>query len=602
MKGTTLQLTALATAVAAIVGAVLFIGGTDPKTGFPDPITVDGQTIEFTWTDDNTGEDLHIYTDRATYTDGLSHATVYVAVVNRSGVTQDVELMAHFRDTEKRIENVQVLAEVTREVYEPITEERCEDTKTATGTMTFCNQVQTGTTTTLETVTQWVPLDTVVRTPIELAKETTRLQSKVTKPVEGFIAEKKTEGYTIPVNGVVYYKVHVEFPANEDDNFYFSAVGSLGAYGHLDPWFNSSWAYRVKVEVNPSRVGTTSAVTNFPVYLDLAGMPAAFWSNVKGDGGDIRVTESDETTETAFELVWISTSTSRGELHFLADSLATTSTSTFYIYYGNPSASAYLATDTYGRNAVWTEYAAVYHLHNDPLVDSTGNGKTLTNNNSTPTTSAGHIGVAINFGTTNTNKSLSINDGLGIDGSTTTITAWYAPNSNTGTIGGVAETGNTGTDVYNGIFYHGGVPATWNNRNRSGVNDAFSDIAGTVGSGVFAHGAYVYDGSNLTGYRNSIAATPAAHSGNGTSNITTRSNIGRSERFGAFFTGVIDEVRFSTSTRSLAFITTEYNNQSATSSFFFIGAQESDTPPASTSTPSTTIRGGATISGGIIIK
>lgn len=602
MKNSTLLLATIAT-LGALATAYIFIGGTDPKTGAPNPITVDGQTINFTWTDDNTDETLHIWTDQATYTNGLSHADVYVAVINQSGVDQEVELMAHFRNSQKRIEDVQVLSEVTSERYEPILENRCEDQKTATGTVTYCNDVQVGTSTSLETRTQWVPLDVIPRTSLELSKELTRLQGETMKSVEGFIAETKTKGYTVPAGGVVYYKVHVVFPPNDDDNFYFTAIGSLGAKGHLDPWFDANWQYRVKIEVNPARVGTTSAVTNFPVYLDLGGLPNDFWTNASSTGADIRIVESDEVTETAFELVSYNASTKRGELHFLADSLATTSTSTFYLYYGNPSASAYAVTDTYGRNAVWTTYTAVYHFEGVATTDSTGNGKTLTNNGPTATTSAGQIGTSLDFGATNSTKTMSINDGLGVDGGSVTMTAWYAPNSNTGTIGGVVETGNTGSDVYNGMFYHGAVPASWHNRNRSGVDDAFSDVAGTVASGVFAHGAYVYDGSTLRGYRNAFAAASASHSGNGTSNIGTKSTIGKSERFGAFFTGKIDEVRFATSTRSLAFITTEYNNQSATSTFFYIGPQEEDTPPPSGDpVPQTHMYGGINISGGAIIR
>ena len=53
----------------------------------------------------------------------------------------------------------------------------------------------------------------------------------------------------------------------------------------------------------------------------------------------------------------------------------------FYVYYSNPAATGYAATDTYGRNNVWTNgYEAVYHLGETgsgvagEYADSTGNG------------------------------------------------------------------------------------------------------------------------------------------------------------------------------------------------------------------------------------
>lgn len=364
-------------------------------------------------------------------------------------------------------------------------------------------------------------------------------------------------------------------------------------------WLDSNWDYRVKVEIAPSKVGTTTAVTSFPVYLNLANMPASFFTNASSTGADIRVTESDEITETPFELVTFATTTQTGELHFLADSLSTTSSSTFYVYYGNPTASAYAVTDTYGRNAVWTGYRAVYHLESLTL-DSTGNGYTLTNNNSVAASSTCKIAGCADFGSTNTNKSLSIASNLGIDGGNNSMTAWYAPHSSTATVGGVIETGSTGTDVYNSLWYHGGVPASYQSRNRSGISDAFSNVSGVIGSGVFTYAAYTYDSSNVLGYRDAVAATPAAHSGNGSFNITTQSTIGKTERFGVFFTGLVDEVRVSSNALSAAYILTEYNNQSAPSTFYALGAEENNTEEATT-TPSTILQGGVW-SGGTIIR
>jgi uncharacterized delta-60 repeat protein len=146
-------------------------------------------------------------------------------------------------------------------------------------------------------------------------------------------------------------------------------------------WYNGSWAYRKAITIQSSQVD--SNLSDFPVYVDMADLGADFFSNVNGDGGDIRITTSDGQTEMAREIVDINTGGQTGELHFEADSLSSSSDTVFYIYYGNGGASDYAVTDTYGRNAVWSNaYDAVWHLEEEVAgignanlyVDSTGNG------------------------------------------------------------------------------------------------------------------------------------------------------------------------------------------------------------------------------------
>ena len=227
MKNKTIATYITALGIAGTVLATLYIGAINPATGFPEPITVNGQTIEFTWTDDNSGEDLIIYTDKSTYTDGLSHATVYVAVENHSSKDQEVELMGYFRDSKQKISDIAVLTEITQDVPTYETRTECVDV-IATSTKkknnvatTTCSEIQTQTGTTTEVYNAWQPLDQKPRDVLEKAKEVTKLDKKARKSVENFIAETKSVGYLVPTDGVIYYKVNVEFPANTSDNFYF---------------------------------------------------------------------------------------------------------------------------------------------------------------------------------------------------------------------------------------------------------------------------------------------------------------------------------------------------------------------------------------------
>ena len=79
-------------------------------------------------------------------------------------------------------------------------------------------------------------------------------------------------------------------------------------------------------------------------------MGADFFANVESaggdDGGDIRVTTSNGTTELPRQVVSIDVGSETGELHFEADSLSSTQPTDFYIYYGNVAASEPAASAT----------------------------------------------------------------------------------------------------------------------------------------------------------------------------------------------------------------------------------------------------------------
>lgn len=375
-------------------------------------------------------------------------------------------------------------------------------------------------------------------------------------------------------------------------------------------WLDSSWDYRVKVEVAPTKVGTSTAVTDFPVFNDCGGFPTTFWTNASSTGADLRVVESDEITETAFELVKFSTTSKRCELHFKADSLSTTSSSTFYVYYGNPAASAYASSSTYGRNNVWTNYVAVWHL--DGLTDSKATYD-LTNYNSTAF-STGRMGDAADIGTGNTNKNVRVSSNLGMTGGPITMRVWLklAAEITTGN-NGIAMKGSQ-TNFINDLItynYNGGTRRLeWNRQRQNQSNNTITHNV-TLGTTDWHQITYTYDGTNLRGYLNGVlVAGPLTTSGNGvggtnlnsTSLFSNFNTDGNGQYGGIFPNGLMDDAFVASSTFSAAHILTEYNNQSSTSTFFYIGPEETDAPPAepeATTTPMSVygagVFGGATI-------
>jgi len=351
-------------------------------------------------------------------------------------------------------------------------------------------------------------------------------------------------------------------------------------------WFNSSWDYKVKLEVVPARVGSSTAVTNFPVYVDLSHLPAGFHTNVKGDGCDIRVVKSDDTTETPFELVVYATSTDTGELYFKADTLATsTASSTYYIYYGNSGASCYAVSDPYGRNNVWTSYKAVYHFQHTSgsTTDSTGNSYTLTNTGSvaySTTTGLFQTNITPPSGT---NKFMGRTDNVGTTPTGAwSVSMWLKLPSETSVDRELFQNYIVGAGgaIYRGLYeYNSGTRRIRFFRIGSGAT--FLDITGNIADNTLKNIVYTYNGTNQALYLNNNTGVTGANTG--TASVgSAEFNIGGGIT-NTSVNGPMDEVRVATTTLTSAWRTTEYNNMSSPSTFYWVGAQEAE--PAGGSSP-----------------
>ena len=338
-------------------------------------------------------------------------------------------------------------------------------------------------------------------------------------------------------------------------------------------WYNNDWEKRVKVTVQASQVSST--LTDFPVYVDLSALPAGFWSNVKNGGGDIRVTTSDETTEIAREVVSCNTSTDTGELHFKAPSISSSADTDFYIYFGNAAADDYAVGATYGRNNVWTEYAAVYHLEEDPtgsapqMIDSTGNGNDLSTFGSAHANAAGKIaqGVALTNNGNYMEKS-SPSNVADVDASQT-FSAWFYNDDTSGVQNAVVTDGNIQIGYRGGSFgaQKGGGTFLVNSNNN-------------YGTGAWFHGVYTFNGTTHTIYVNGSSvntATTAPDTGS-----PTRITLGRfNASFPEEWRGRLDEVRISkvSIVRAAAWVDAEHTNQNTPNTFFNYGSVE-DKPSA----------------------
>ncbi len=348
-------------------------------------------------------------------------------------------------------------------------------------------------------------------------------------------------------------------------------------------WYGDSWYYRIKLTIDHTKVAADQ--TDFPVYVDLSNMPGSFLSHInQTDGRDIRVTKADGITELPREVVFYNAAAKTGELYFkYTGTLSSTTDTSIYLYYGNPTASDYAVTATYGRNNVWTNsIAAAWHLEEQgngtagEYKDATGVNNGQGGNgvsSAVPTqTNSGQVGKAQSFDGASDWIVVPHNASL-VPSSNVTVSAWVKFNQVTtqfllrkycATCVNAAESYGLWLDSRGRVYFDledSGHPTTYS---YARTND------NVISAGVWYLITGVWDSGGMKIYVNGTDDTFY------TSDIPSGNLVGSTDTFriGAQSTGttllngIMDEARVSSTGRSATWITTEYNNEYSPSTFF----------------------------------
>jgi len=312
----------------------------------------------------------------------------------------------------------------------------------------------------------------------------------------------------------------------------------------------------------PIRVATVRAAdvpasqTNFPFYVDLGRVGAT--TLTLADAHSSRwYTDTDLVTEMAREIVSVS------EAHGKYASF--TSTSKIAIDYDGIRAD-YAVTATFGRNAVWAAYRAVFHL--DDLVDSTGNGYTLTNNNSVTMNATGKLGGSADFTSGNSNKTLSNATDLGMSLTSYTVDMWLRLYDVTAFGQGPWIINDATTRRVYGYFENSGG-ASMRFAHEGNANTQFNAVSAWTND-VWRKYTHTWDNTTQTGYLNGASGGSTSPTGN-TSIVNSTFRLGAHQADVApslYWKGRIDEARVTDSTRDANWITTEYNNQNDEATFW----------------------------------
>lgn len=279
----------------------------------------------------------------------------------------------------------------------------------------------------------------------------------------------------------------------------------------------------------------------------------------------------DDATELPLEIVNFDRSAGTGQLYTrYTGTISSTVNTVVRIYYNHPEKQLHPVHHPYGRNAVWANYEAVWHLEADPsgavpqFVDSTGNGYGLHSRGSMTVDDLipGQLGNEIDFDGSDDYLLIS-GQNIAIDGNMS-VTAWSVNTSSS------KET-ILGNDTNLGDFYQ---IDQFNSRTLANIGNTQYTFTHTYSQDVDYKFTLTSDGSD--NWNSFVDTTPSTDNPVAATGALTTNNLGRPRDIdlAALHAGTIDEVRIANFTMSSDWITAEYNNQSSPSTFYAVGSEQ----------------------------
>jgi len=348
--------------------------------------------------------------------------------------------------------------------------------------------------------------------------------------------------------------------------------------------FPTGWGYKQKLTIQNSLVSTT--LTDFPLLITRTELhddvvdPSGS-NNAQANGGDIRLSsDSAGTNQLPCEVVSFEHDTSTGaddaqiEVWVKVPSVSSSVDTDIYIWYNTSGSDTQPSvTDTYGRNAVWSEAILKVGFTSTGFIESTGGGL-LSEQGTPPTYNAGGIfsGYATFSGAA---LPLTATDATIRDILTTYDTTVEVVARKASFISNDAAIGWSGTDDFT-LYSHenDGTPTSGCRAFWRDVVDPASYINNVSVTGQFEFVSFTTRANNDHElYNDGVSGYTSTDTG--AAGPFTDFNIGAFETNGnQLLDGDIASCTVWSSARTAGWIAAEYNNQNSPSTFIIDSAPE----------------------------
>ena len=354
-------------------------------------------------------------------------------------------------------------------------------------------------------------------------------------------------------------------------------------------WYNSNYTYKKQITINHTLVNTTgestSNLTNFPVLIsnsDAALCDKNHSGYVQNTSGyDIIFVDSTETTQLDHEIELYdgteATATNcKIAMWVRIPALSSVSDTVIYMYYDNSSIST-SQENISGVGKTWdSNYKGVWHLKETSgnQVDSTNNTNNLTAINVSAQGSAvGMIDGADSFTTKGSGRNAQAANSTSLKPVNITVEAWVNLTMNS-TAQNIAMKTHAVAPWYSyrlSVTSGNKAEFAWV---RSNSNEYDADGATTLSPSTWYFLAGTYNNTN-----NKIFSYVNGANDSGSGNTTGGSAISSNSTFyigddnvANSPDGIIDEVRLSSTVRTIGWLTTEYNNGNSPPGFETFGS------------------------------
>lgn len=335
----------------------------------PDKKMFGKQEVEFEYTDDNSGEDLIIKTDKKNYY-GLTRSDVYFNVTNTGDERSVFGLQVYFPSDKGDTEKIYKWREnIEHEVQVPefgSSTQRCEsgwepagsggedsyhcastsqevicDKLSSQGGLCHQSNVKISERSETRTKSEWQAVHTV-KNPLKdkrnFLERFLRLGPDRKNVPEGFRAKKSTEGdkHILEPGETAYFKMEINYDPYSDGEFFIEAIGEENGYGLLDPWWDTEYSYKRPVYFQYSG----SQITNYQQLITLDTYSLATSGKMQADCDDIRFLDSGETASDELDY-WIEPNTcNTTSTRVWVELPELSGNKTIYMYYGNASSTS----------------------------------------------------------------------------------------------------------------------------------------------------------------------------------------------------------------------------------------------------------------------